>query len=408
MRAGLIALGTLLVAGGYGWVLWSASWMEDTESDLAGHPQPLGDLETIAQGQLVTASVHEGQDLLFEVCSADGFAHDAWREVSFDIWFVPADEKITAKSIAELEDRISRNAHGAGCVVVSHRENFGVSGEVAIGLSTLPPAIAEVDVQGHIVAWTPVTSAAYGSLWAILLGALLLTAGLSWPPKPSAFPPPERSLGWIPRAGVGLGLLALTMVVLSFLPGGSAAGGVVRGLVIAAVELAVAFRLTEAVRERDEEHAHRRHGLALRRPAWLWFALMPVAGVAISMVGMMVARMIPSTGVAPIETFVAAPSGALAVASISVFVPFAEELFFRGFLYGTIERAKGANVATLLAVVLFAVVHLPQQWGAWGSFVSVTLAGALFTLLRRASGSTVLPIVAHLAHNALISLLAVR
>ena len=94
------------------------------------------------------------------------------------------------------------------------------------------------------------------------------------------------------------------------------------------------------------------------------------------------------------------------MACVAVVVPLAEELFFRGFVYGTAERWKGANAATVASIVLFAVVHLPQQWGAWGAFASVTLTGVVLTLLRRATGSTLVPALAHVAHNALITLLA--
>jgi len=56
--------------------------------------------------------------------------------------------------------------------------------------------------------------------------------------------------------------------------------------------------------------------------------------------------------------------------------------------------------------VLFALVHLPQQWGAWGACASVLLLGLCLGLLRRYSGSTRAPALAHLAHNAILTLLA--
>ena len=122
--------------------------------------------------------------------------------------------------------------------------------------------------------------------------------------------------------------------------------------------------------------------------------------------GRIVMNFVPSTSVSPIEAFVSFPSGGLAVGCVAVCVPVAEELFFRGFLFGVLERAHGRALATVLTIVLFAVVHLPQQWGAWGAFASVAATGAGLTLLRLATRSTLVPAVAHLAHNGFITLLA--
>jgi len=84
----------------------------------------------------------------------------------------------------------------------------------------------------------------------------------------------------------------------------------------------------------------------------------------------------------------------------------AEEIFFRGLVYGALEKRFGAGAAIAGSAVLFALVHLPQQWGAWGACASVLLLGLCLGLLRRYSGSTRAPALAHLAHNAILTLLA--
>ncbi len=180
----------------------------------------------------------------------------------------------------------------------------------------------------------------------------------------------------------------------------------VRALVIAAVELGAAWALVrrEVAGSLSSTEAL---GLGLPRGAWKALAASPVLGVLVWIVGSALTRAVPSTSVSSIETFVAAPSGTLVVASIALFVPVAEEVFFRGFVYGVVERARGANLAMVASVVLFALAHLPQQWGAWGPFLSVAFTGVVLTVLRRAAGGVLLPALVHLAHNAWIAFLSV-
>ncbi len=85
-------------------------------------------------------------------------------------------------------------------------------------------------------------------------------------------------------------------------------------------------------------------------------------------------------------------------------VPVAEELFFRGLVFGTLERRAGASVAFSVTVILFALAHLPQSWGDWGAFSAILFTSIGLTGLRWWTGSTTITIVAHLAHNAIISL----
>jgi membrane protease YdiL (CAAX protease family) len=109
-------------------------------------------------------------------------------------------------------------------------------------------------------------------------------------------------------------------------------------------------------------------------------------------------RIVPASGQAPIEAFIAWPSGALAFAALGMAVPLAEELFFRGFVYGALVPL-GRGAAITLTSLLFAAVHAPQTWGNWGALLSVTVTGIVLTLLRAMSGSTLVPAVAHLLYN---------
>jgi uncharacterized protein len=109
-------------------------------------------------------------------------------------------------------------------------------------------------------------------------------------------------------------------------------------------------------------------------------------------------RLVPVTGQAPIEAFISWPSGALAFAALGMAVPLAEELFFRGFVFGAL-RPLGLPAAFAATTLLFASIHAQQTWGNWGALLSVTVTGAVLTALRTWSGSTLVPAVTHLLYN---------
>lgn len=80
-------------------------------------------------------------------------------------------------------------------------------------------------------------------------------------------------------------------------------------------------------------------------------------------------------------------------------VPFFEELYYRGFLYGTLQRLAGVPVAFAIVAIWFGAIHVPQLFGNWAAVVTVTTMGCVFTYLRQRYGSTVPAITAHLAYN---------
>jgi|ERR1700678_1926937 membrane protease YdiL (CAAX protease family) len=81
--------------------------------------------------------------------------------------------------------------------------------------------------------------------------------------------------------------------------------------------------------------------------------------------------------------------------------PVAEELAFRGYLYGVIKRYFGAVPALLLSSILFALIHLNLP-----SFFPLFVLGAVFALAYELSGSLLVPMTMHASFNA-ISLVAV-
>jgi membrane protease YdiL (CAAX protease family) len=279
-----------------------------------------------------------------------------------------------------------------------------------------------------VLAWRPLVSDDLLPLALVLVGTLLgVVVATRWrAPAPVSEAGSVAPDPWA-RIGVGVGALIAGFTVLALVPLWGSVASVGRGAVLASVEIACALLLVRAARG---EGATRTAALALRgpgtgiakqiaralgrTPAWLspsvvgvFVATAPLAAIGLWWGGGLLLRLVPATGEAPIETLVAWPSGSLAVAIVAVLVPIAEELFFRGFVYGAIEDKHGRSAAFLLTVFLFTLAHVPQVWGAWGALVSIALTGVVLTGLRAASGSTTVAALAHLGHNALVALVSV-
>lgn len=90
------------------------------------------------------------------------------------------------------------------------------------------------------------------------------------------------------------------------------------------------------------------------------------------------------------------------VAFLAVFTaPLVEEFVYRGLLYSPLKRALGTVGAVSIATILFALVHVPQYWGAWASLVGLLLLSLGLTVVR-ATTKSILPCVAiHTVFNAI-------
>lgn len=114
-------------------------------------------------------------------------------------------------------------------------------------------------------------------------------------------------------------------------------------------------------------------------------------------------RTVPSTEIAPIQTFIAWPSGMLSAALLGVLLPLGEELFFRGYLFGAWLR-YGRAFAASASVLAFGLMHLEQSWGNWGGWLAICLTGSVLCGLRLLTGSACLPAISHVAYNLTLSL----
>jgi membrane protease YdiL (CAAX protease family) len=134
------------------------------------------------------------------------------------------------------------------------------------------------------------------------------------------------------------------------------------------------------------------------------YALALAAALALWGCAKLALLFVPATSEAPIQTFVAWPSGMLCFAALGLLLPIGEELFFRGLLYHALilvgRKPLGAGAVSW---GLFVLLHAQQSWGNWGGLVSIAAAGVVLTGLRIASGSVLVPALAHVLYNFALS-----
>jgi membrane protease YdiL (CAAX protease family) len=91
------------------------------------------------------------------------------------------------------------------------------------------------------------------------------------------------------------------------------------------------------------------------------------------------------------------------IALIGIFAttlgPVFEELAFRGFLLPLLVRSVGAFVGVILTALPFAILHGPQYAWSWRHLLLLTLASAVFGLVRLYMGSTVAAAALHASYN---------
>lgn len=84
----------------------------------------------------------------------------------------------------------------------------------------------------------------------------------------------------------------------------------------------------------------------------------------------------------------------LAFVTLVIIAPVAEELVFRGYLYGKLKRYTFRWLAIILTSVLFALVH-----GQWNVAVDVFALSIVLCILRDISGSVWPAVLVHMAKN---------
>jgi membrane protease YdiL (CAAX protease family) len=300
--------------------------------------------------------------------------------------------------------------------------------------ATLDPAAAEdglaVAPKVRVAVRRPAGLVERGWMLLATFGALSVALALVLGPSPGPSIPPEpprrRTALAVACAAVVAGVVAFAAVARVPIEGGL--GGLVRGGLLAAAEIAIALGFGAWLARRTASDGPRGAGFdrAVARGArselgatlgagpprggGVVLALAPLVGVGLAAAGVVVARSVPSTGEAPIEAFVARPAGSVALALLALLAPVGEELLFRGLLYRAFHEAlrgpRGAAAAWLagaLSSVCFVAAHLPQAHGAWGGLGAIALVAAVTAALRIATGSTAASLLAHLAYNTMLA-----
>ncbi|MEC9320744.1 MAG: CPBP family intramembrane glutamic endopeptidase [Chloroflexota bacterium] len=87
--------------------------------------------------------------------------------------------------------------------------------------------------------------------------------------------------------------------------------------------------------------------------------------------------------------------------AVVIWVPVAEEIFFRGFLLKTMLERHTVYVAIPLSSLLFALLH-----GRLGLIVPVFLSSVVISILFIRTRSLLPPILAHSTQNLVVSVVA--
>jgi membrane protease YdiL (CAAX protease family) len=284
-------------------------------------------------------------------------------------------------------------------------ENTGTYRIEAVWPKQAPPDAAQAATLWVRVQASPELSQRDLLLVCGLGAAVLLCLMLTLRRLPAPQPVPARTSliaipGHAPLLDFVAPLLALALLYVAMQwPSRGGLHTLFKGCGLLALQLAVPLLLIARGAAGDKSSAL---GLTrLTRPvqaALLAIVAVPmlVAAARLSM------RVVPSTEIAPIQTFIAWPSGMLSAALLGVILPVGEELFFRGYLFGAWLRF-GRTFAAVASVLVFGLMHLAQSWGNWGGLLAIFMTGAVLCGLRLLTGSACLPAISHVAYNLTLS-----
>jgi membrane protease YdiL (CAAX protease family) len=356
---------------------------------------------TPVSARLAQVQLERGENALFELCSEDRLETARFRD-AFEL-AVFEQPKMTLMLRVALDDAhlkmVRRNASGAcltlGGGVIERAGSYSVD---AVWPDKKPSdEVMAVPLQARVLARTPLGKAERNLQLALAVSSLaLLIVLIAGRKTETETEPRARSRWW------ALGAAVVTLVAVygtTRVPTAGAMATLGKGVVLIALQCGGPLLFMRFAASGVGSLPARPRGSLLR--AYL-FAL--AAALALWGCAKLALLFVPATGEAPIQTFVAWPSGMLCFAALGLLLPIGEELFFRGLLYHALLRA-GQSVlrAATLSWFLFVVLHAEQSWGNWGGLVSIAAAGVVLTGLRIASGSVLVPALAHVLYNFALS-----
>ena len=146
-----------------------------------------------------------------------------------------------------------------------------------------------------------------------------------------------------------------------------------------------------------------RNDLGLRNyPTWTDIGLAPVGYIASSILGVIAATifsLFPWFNASEVQDvgfdlYLDGGEKAIAFVVLVVLAPIAEEVVFRGWLYGKLREKLNVPVAILITSILFGVVHFQWNVGVNVFALSVVLCG-----LREVTGTIYAGIITHMIKN---------
>ncbi|MET0388208.1 MAG: type II CAAX endopeptidase family protein [Polyangiales bacterium] len=362
---------------------------------------------TRISARLGAADLQAGQDATFELCAAANLAAHEFRD-AFDIAVLQLAAKrlllrvpLDAAHLAHVKGnpRWSCLLLGSGPItetgeysveVVWHDPPPGTASAALLDARVLDTRLVlRVLAKPTLTVYDLTIVAALGG---VLLGSVLLFAVSRRPETATEHAAPPTGWPWLaPLAALALVYLAMRV------PGYSALQTYAKGIGLMALQIALAWFLAKRLGSPT-------HTLGLGpAKAVLLLGATVVAWPSLVFTARLALRIVPSTGEAPIQTFISWPSGMLVAALLGALLPVGEELFFRGYLFGVLKRF-GTWPAAIGCTLVFGALHAEQSWGNWGGLLAIVITGATLTALRALTGSTWIALVGHLAYNLTLSL----
>ncbi len=400
VRIGL-ALSLAVAFGAVAFGMVRAGQLEDLEVDY-GHRATLRSDAVGTEAVLGQVSLHAGTQAQFEVCAGDPMLPGRWAGTMELQLRLDGEVGLSTALDEETLSRVRRN-ETSGCLRLGSGPVLS-DGEYAVVavFDELPEAIADVPFRTRIVARRELEDVDLMVVVSIWLGSILVVIFVA--ARARAETAQEGASSKLPAwASVAIGLLSMVGLFFGIgFVGRGAAIGLGAGVSLAVGEVALALALIGGA-----SLAARADRCALVRPRrwWLWFPGAGLAGVGLMVVAQLATRLVPSTSTSSVELFVSWPSGMLSFSALAVAAPLAEEIFFRGFIFGALKK-YGTLFAFLGAWLIFVAFHGSQTWGQWGALVGIAVTGLGLTGIRAVSGSALVAATAHLVYNGLLAVQA--
>ncbi len=232
--------------------------------------------------------------------------------------------------------------------------------------------------------------------------------GTGHPPPASGRPIEGRDVALTIAVALGAHIAALIVGALIFQGSGPDSGSSlrVRIVIMLAASFFILFGSVYWVMIVKKGYAWADIGVRPLDPQWRRVSTM--LGIAMIPAAMIISTLIQrQTGAEPQELMRAIGAGGFNLVSaitlslyIALLQPIAEELLFRGVLFGWLRRTQGFAIANLVCAAAFAIAHV--------QFVAIVVTffvGLALGWLRERSGTVLAPILMHQVFNGLTMIL---